>query len=467
MKEKGASFGRWTASVFAALILGAAALTAAVGAAGAEPAARAAAKAKKRGAKPVPKRALKALGVQAAAVRAAGLAEVRWPATFGGVWLDGKRAVIAFTQPPPEGLRGLRRGFPKPGQLQRVIVDDSLAELEALVRRAIVDRRDQVIGERCENPGTGRVPPPCTPRFPRYDLEIDVERNAVIATVQDLDSATVQQFQARYGSKLIVEQGRIAAPRAAPILRGGMFSISATTYCTMGFSVRWQGLSAEQSNLMLSAAHCGGDDLYAPRFTAAFPSYGYVIYEVHDYPVDAEVHKVHPYFDATKPLVCSYLGCGKPLTVNRVARLGPGVQDVLQGMTTCLYGNVTGFSCGKVASNGYYPGYYDDLLAEPQMIKTLACSQPGDSGGPVYSFFPLKPSLKKPTAQNTFFEQLKDALKGIFQPAKPPAKGLMAQGLIAQGPAGLGCPHPDNYTVFGPIDHIDSAVPIFVNKVYK
>lgn len=416
------------------------------------------------------------LRVERAAAKVAGMGELRWPETFGGAWVDGRRAFVAFTQPPPRGLKKLRRVFPKPGQLRQVIVDDSLRELEALIRRASADREAQLIRPPCTPappPPPGIRPPPSPrspncPPAPGYDLAIDVARNSVVATVEKPDAETLQLFQSRYGSGVLVEQGLLARPRACflcPRLRGGMVTTGTSQHCTIGFTARYQGLSAEKSNLVLSAGHCNGDALYTYQFTYQVSGvplwYGQVVtQEWGEGSVDAEVHTVHPSIDATRPLVCGVFGCKKPLTVNKVGHIGPGTNDLVQGMTTCLYGKNTGFSCGEVTSMNYW----SDHLGNTEMVKTEACSQSGDSGGPVFSFYPLKPSLKKPS-NSTFFDLVTEALEGIFEPVKPPSKGLMAQGLISSGPP-LGCPNPDNYTIFSHIDYIDSALPIFVNQTW-
>jgi streptogrisin C len=370
----------------------------------------------------------KVLNLNESAIRIQRAAQRRWPGSFAGLWVDRGRIFVAFTERAKARLRKLGRklgrtkGKPKP-----VVFDDSLRELEDLLDRGAADRE------------TG-----ARPISAPYDLSIDQRRNSMVVTVGAVDDRVIENFQLRYGSGVIVEEGVVSGPYACtvpscyPVLRGGLASVvAAGGTCSTGFVVRHRG---SVKNLILSTAHCGDTDAGNPgglrRHGSPAADYGWVWQEQYAYGVDAEVHRVYGAYDARKPLVYAS-SQNKSALVYSSAKYS----DAFVGQYLCKSGQKTGFSCGSVTNTQYVPNKIPSTPGK-YFVRTDMCAQPGDSGGAVYKPFVLR--------------------SGKI--------GFEAHGLLSGGPKNPDgtappCGSTGFQTFFSHIDLIDSALPVNVLRV--
>lgn len=358
----------------------------------------------------------------------------RWPGSFAGLWVERGHIFVAFTERAAARLKKIDRqigGPQKKGKPKPVTFNESLIELEALLDRGAADR------------GTG-----ARPISAPYDLSIDQQRNAMVVTVENAEPRVVENFQTRYGPSVIVEQGYVSEPYACtvascfPTLRAGLISLipksTGVAACTTGFVVRHRG-SAQ--NLILSSAHCGGDDAGNPggirQHGSPAKSYGWTWNEEYEGGVDAEVQRVSSAYDSKKP----YIRVSDPVTAGPVYGYG-ALAHLVEGTQLCKSGQKTGYSCGPVTdlhfiSNGTpsVPGEY--------MIRTDICAQPGDSGAPVFRNLKLR---------------------------QPAGKiGYQAQGLLSGGPKKNGvappCSDPGFYSFFSHIELIHKALSVRVLRL--
>lgn len=386
---------------------------------------------KQPGKRQPPAKLKQSLAEQAGNVQAE--ARRRWPGAFAGLWISRGRIRVAFTARAGRKA-GKLRGELSPkrrSRMRAVSFDDSLRSLESLLDQAAADR------------STG-----ARPISAAYDLSIDQQRNAVVATVERVDPRVIEDFRARYGPDVIVEQGYVSAPYACtiascfPTLRAGLKDLvpkpTGLAVCTTGFVVRHRG---SVQNLILSSAHCGDADAGNPggsrQHGSPAKAYGWVWKQEYEGGVDAEIHRVSSAYDSKKP----YIRVSDAVTAGQVYSYGK-LEHLVEGTELCKSGEKTGHTCGPVTdlhfiSNGTpaVPGEY--------MVKTDVCAQPGDSGAPVYRTLKLR---------------------------QPAGKiGYSAQGLLSGGPKKNGvappCSDPAFYSFFSHIELIHKALSVRVLRV--
>jgi hypothetical protein len=126
-------------------------------------------------------------------------ARERWPDSFAGLWIDHDTGTvkIAFTQDASIKVEQLARLSTHPERLQAVTHERPLADLEELQQR---------MGDDRELARAGRLSLPGVPGH-RYDLGIDVERNAVQVFLENPTAEAIAAFQERYGEDIVFEQG--------------------------------------------------------------------------------------------------------------------------------------------------------------------------------------------------------------------------------------------------------------------
>lgn len=355
----------------------------------------------------------------------------RWPASFGGLWLQRGKIFVAFTARGKQRVARLGRGFAKPQKLHAVKVDDSLASLRAL--------QAQMIAERGTNPvmvtdSLGRPVPLA------YDLNIDIKRNfVVVITEQAATPELLALFRARYGEDVLVEQGPLAAPHVCnsrtdcpPFLRSGL-RVEGSTGCSTAFGVLYPS-AGERVDGILSAAHCGDPDanLGGDQFhNGVF--YGEVVAEQQSGKVDAELHSVGNGFFSFFPLIYR----SNSDQAAHVGKVGT-YAGLLVGQKVCKAGITTGESCGPVLSKSFSPTYVTNGM---DFIKADYCSDKGDSGAGVY--FPYE----KPSA--TGAKKL---------------KRYEAQGVHSGGAKDTPCSSEEHFAVFGHIEFVQSALSVTVLK---
>lgn len=369
----------------------------------------------------------------------------RWPQSFAGLWLEGDKVFVAFTEHAERRVERLGRDFPKPGRLRAVSVDDSLAALRELQAQMIADRESNPPARRFgyDRARSTRPPPderpPETPPEERppeprpepldYDLEIDIKRNVVVAIVEEaVTPELAAAFTERYGEDAVVEQGLLVEPLACtsrlectPFLRSGL-QTQGSTNCSTAFNSQIFG-----GDLVLSAAHCGDPDadVTADRYHAGM-RYGSVVAEQQSGPVDAEVHIVNqPGFDAFSPWIYASGGLKK----GKVKLVG-SYDGLPVGLFVCKSGVTTGQSCGEVLSKTYSP---DDYVPDGvDFIRASVCAEPGDSGAGVYHAYGRAP----------YHEAL---------------------GVLSGSPT-LECGDPEDFSTFGHVEFIQDAFTIKILK---
>jgi hypothetical protein len=370
----------------------------------------------------------------------------RWPDSFGGIWLSGNTLYVAFTDKSRKRMKELRRPLitrvrPAKGglgkasirrarsrkarnrllkrRIQAVTVDDSLLSLRQLEARMIADR--------------DAPPPPSIvvlPR-PRYDLEVDVQRNSVVVTTPSATPQLADQLRQTYGD-VIVEQGPLLEPQPCnsrddcpPFLRSGLRSVAESgSSCSLAFNVLYEpGVTG-----MLSAAHCGtpdadlGDDRLINGAV-----YGQVVAEQQSGQLDAELHSVGNGYISLFPMI--YRSSSDYAAI--VGEVGT-YDELLIGSTVCKSGWKTEETCGPVLSKTVSPSY---IPGGNSFIKADYCSEGGDSGAGVYrSFQRQKPNKKKPV---TRYEAL---------------------GIHSGGAKDTPCSSPQHFAVFGHIEFVQSGL---------
>lgn len=285
-----------------------------------------------------------------------------WGDTYAGTWIDhaaGGRINVAFTADAAKHVGEMKRSFPRPEKLHPVLVPRSMAELEAELTRMVADR-EEVRAGRLSFPGVDGV---------RYDMKVDVARNAVVVVVDDEDPRTRGAFASRYGQHVIVEATGVAEPTACTradcrhSLRSGLRAESTNGWCTLAFAV---------SGGILSAAHC--PDTARQH---AFTSYGSVTANSQINRADAERHSVSLNgFHAG-----AYLWVSSSETARRITSVGLW-GNLVVGASACKSGITTGTDCGVVQNTNVSVHW---VPSSTRFVQADYCSDPGDSGSGVYS----------------------------------------------------------------------------------
>jgi streptogrisin C len=300
------------------------------------------------------------------------VAQNLWPDTYAGLWVheteDGvvHSVSLGFTEDATAKVAQLAEGFPEPELLQPVILARSLHELENRQQRMIADREAARKGTLVL-PGVSGA---------RYNLDIDIRRNALVVTVEDSSSVAVATFKGLYGEDVIVEQGDLGGPEACTRadcrynLRSGLKTVFDGTWCSTAFTV----VTSVGNRNILSAAHCGGGDVGNARHHGG-ERYGTVIDQHKGGRVDAERHSRWDPF-AMKAWI--YVDTDhKAVGVKERSSwdtLGVGTH-------ACKSGATTGKSCGEITSKHFSPSWVPN---SERFVKTDYCAGGGDSGSGVY-----------------------------------------------------------------------------------
>ena len=296
-----------------------------------------------------------------------------WPDTFAGLWLDQGGAggiSIAFTRDAAANVAQLARDFPRPLLLRPVPARRSLSGLEALQGQIVADREDARAG-RSSLPGVAG---------PKYNLDVDLRRNAVVLTAERPTGATVSTVRERYGDAVIVEQGEVGGPTLCTrdscvySLRSGLKSEinTAGDGCSSAFAVR----NSNGTRNLLSAGHCGGTN----RYHGHDPNdqYGTVVAQQVAYKVDAERHSATTgQYTARGWIFVDSTEKARPVT---------GVSTysgIATGTHLCKSGHVTNKTCGTLVGKNNSPWWVNSSNSFLKIDSM--CSKDGDSGSGVYN----------------------------------------------------------------------------------
>lgn len=286
-------------------------------------------------------------------------AQARWPAEYAGLWIEpenGGRVVVAFTGGASSKVRALKRGFPRPDLLHARTFARSHRDLLAVQRR-MIDDREAVKSGTLSFPGvTGG-----------YDLDVDVRRNAVVASVPGATEATRAAFRARYGD-VVVQDGPVTASASCGRLtckhtmRSGLGITNGSLICSTAF--------AGFNNRLFTAGHCG---VMTSHDNGTF---GSQVATQQSGDVDAQIIGLSSGWYA-----------GAWIWVNSSTQTRPVTSTSLYtafavGATICKSGRITNDTCGSVTSKTFSP---NNVPGSYNFIKSTMCVQKGDSGAGVYS----------------------------------------------------------------------------------
>jgi hypothetical protein len=291
----------------------------------------------------------------------------RWPATFGGLWIEQRTGLVrvAFTADAAANVAALAGDFVRPALLRPVTVQRSYRALKALQDVMVADREAFADGRLAAWPGlTGT----------RYGLDVDVRENRPVVVTDGHTPATVAALKAAYGDLRVDATGNGAEHACTKFdcryfLRSGLGVDRGVPNCTSAFTV-----SSGQVNLeTMTAGHCDGGVGYhggsAYSGGSRYQNSGNV---------DASVSKVTGSFKAGPWM---FVTPGEP--VRKVTSV-QSYAALAVGQWICKTGITTDYTCGSVLSRDYSAPASWPTPAHTNFILTDMCDKPGDSGAGIY-----------------------------------------------------------------------------------
>jgi streptogrisin D len=196
---------------------------------------------------------------------------------------------------------------------------------------------------------------------------VDVASNAVLVSVPDGGGATTAAFLARarsYGGAVRIERTAAVGTHAfyggQAILRGG-------SRCSAGFNTR----NGSGRNHVLTAGHCtdlggtwrtSGGQTIGPVAASSFPGNDYGAIRISN-PAALDPRGGVLYFGSFRDIT--------------------GASRVPVGSSACKTGSTTGTTCGTVQAYNVTVNYAEGTVRG--LTRTNICTQPGDSGGPMFA----------------------------------------------------------------------------------
>jgi len=284
----------------------------------------------------------------------------KWPATFGGLWIDQKTGTvqIAFTKDAAANVASLGGLFAEPSLLRPVTVAHSYADLMLLQQRMIADQKH---GARFAGlKGT------------RYNIDVDVTRNQPVVYTDGHTAATVAAFTAKYGA-LRLEASGTGGPHACTatdckhFLRSGLQAQGCCYFphCSLAFTVSSGAVNLE----IMTAGHCDG------QYNQSHGSeqFGHLHDSQYSGTVDAAVYYVDTNGFKAGPWI--YVSTGE--TTRKVTSMQT-YAGLVVGSTICKSGWASGYTCGQVLSKTYAADGLTNLM------HTDMCDTNGDSGAGIF-----------------------------------------------------------------------------------
>lgn len=283
----------------------------------------------------------------------------RWPATFGGVWVDTTTfdVRVAFTADAAANVAAVAATFPFPEVLRPVTVERSYRDLRAL--------QDLLRDDRAA----------LTAAYGAFDLDVDVPRNQVVLRLAAVTDDARRRLAAAYGTALRVEAGlsrpNACAPSAChPWMYGGLDIDHGTSGCTGGFTA-----AIGSYRYVLSAGHCY-EQTGVAEVTHDGSYYGSVTAWRVSGRVDAErVRRLDPVWRESSKF---YVWDETPRGVTAYRTYANTAVGTYVGKT----GRTTTTTRGYIKSVSYAPWY---VANSSSFVTADYCAGPGDSGGPVWS----------------------------------------------------------------------------------
>jgi streptogrisin C len=249
---------------------------------------------------------------------------------------------------------------------------------------------------------------------------VDVQTNALVITVPagDPDAMSAARnfiASSKVDSKAVrIEESHEGPPLPAETIRGGDMYFDATWTCSVGFSV---------NGGFLTAGHCGN----AGDATYGFNSVQQGTFAASQFPTfDRAWVQTNGSWTASP---CVGTGANRDClaTNNRVVG---GSNEAMTGTSVCRWGQTTGGPhCGVIEARNYTVTY--PLGNVYGVVKTSACGEPGDSGGPFMANYQAQGMMSGisggtncSVGGHTFFWPVNDALtwygKTLTLSAVPP-----------------------------------------------
>lgn len=199
-------------------------------------------------------------------------------------------------------------------------------------------------------------------------IGVDVRTDQVVLTVPATRDAATNAFiaqAAQYGSAVRVDT---AAGRFERQLIGGDAILGPGFRCSAAFIAR----RSNGETVMITAGHCteggpsfttSGGQAIGPTIISSFPGNDYGVVRV------------------TNPTAVNAQGTIRngSGTVNITSSANPVV-----GSTACKSGSTTGTTCGRINSNGNTVNYGGGDIVNGMTFSNI-CTQPGDSGGGLFT----------------------------------------------------------------------------------
>lgn len=283
----------------------------------------------------------------------------RWPATFGGIWVDTAtfEVRVAFTAGAAANVAALAATFPYPEVLRSVTVERSYRDLLA-VQDALRDDRAAL-----------------TAAYGAFDLDVDLPGNQVVLRLAAVTDESRGRLQAAYGTVLRVETG-LSRPDACvpsachPWMYGGLHIDHDVQGCTGGFTA-----SIGSYRYVLSAGHCYQQTSVAEvRHDGAY--YGNVTAWRVSGRVDAErVRRLDATFRESSKF---YVHGETPRGLTAYRTYANTAVGTYVGKT----GRTTATTRGYIKSVNYAPAFVPNSSS---FVTADYCAGGGDSGGPVWS----------------------------------------------------------------------------------
>jgi hypothetical protein len=199
-------------------------------------------------------------------------------------------------------------------------------------------------------------------------------------------AAAIEQLPLGDDATVTVHKGPAPTPNTN-VSGGATIANSLEGNCTAGFAVSLDsGLSAKGTEGFLTAGHCFDPRKPANQHVARIGSVAATGFSAVYGPSDHGIYVINdsPRTNGASPTVTDDSGT-HPVT---------GITQPTVGMSICKHGITTGTTCGKVlllqVKASYGESRIDGVLIRPSadlsgMIMSDLCTEPGDSGGAVYT----------------------------------------------------------------------------------
>ncbi len=341
-------------------------------------------------------------------------AELNYPDTFGGVWIDAinARVVLQFTRDAASSTEALTRAHPHRDHVEPATVARPLVALEA-ARSALSSSAGPL--------GSARI----------HGFGVDTRRNtlfveasgsaenarAVVAGIVRTVPVEVRQAEQpedyhHWGAN--VDNCPINWSKCNPLRGSAVFHVqgsgnTSNPQCTQGFFAR---SNASTHRRMLTAGHCGGTGVPTTYYHYNEIVGGVSIEDncTRDCRVDAQAHAVDNGWQMGPYVMHNLSSFDESYPIDGVWRGG----DLAYGTVLCTTGAESGLdnlladtNCRKV-NNGNYSTTVDGKNYYNLVRLDTPCGTSRDSGAPLYAGFTAYGLLKGGNSGGCHFSQIRN-----------------------------------------------------------